>query len=81
MLFLAVFASFAAYQVYAMIQRSLGAGLASLMLYLSPIYLAILAFLLLGETLKPYHYVGAALVLPGIYLATRRPKPQTTRDL
>jgi drug/metabolite transporter (DMT)-like permease len=80
-LFLAVFASFAAYQVYAMIQRSLGAGLASLMLYLSPIYLAILAFLLLGETLKPYHYVGAALVLPGIYLATRRPKPQTTRDL
>jgi len=75
-LFLAVVASFGAYQVYALIQRSLGAGPTSLMLYLSPLYTCLLAYLLLGETLQPYHLAGAALVLPGIYLATKRPKEQ-----
>jgi drug/metabolite transporter (DMT)-like permease len=70
--FLAVFASFGAYQVYALIQRSLGAGPTSLLMYLIPVYNGVLAYLLLGEALQPYHLVGAALVLPGIYLATRR---------
>jgi drug/metabolite transporter (DMT)-like permease len=32
----------------------------------------VLAYLLLGENLEFYHLMGAALVLPGIYLATRK---------
>lgn len=75
MLFLAVVASFGAYQVYAKIQQVLGAGTTSLLMYLIPLYNGVLAFLLLGETLENYHLIGAALVLPGIYLATRKPKP------
>ena len=41
-------------------------------MYLIPLYNGVLAFLLLGETLEIYHLVGALLVLPGIYLATRK---------
>ncbi len=71
-LFLAAVASFGAYQVYALIQRSLGAGLTGLLMYLIPLYNGALAYLLLGERLELYHLAGAALVLPGIFLATRR---------
>ncbi|MCR9218722.1 MAG: DMT family transporter [Alphaproteobacteria bacterium] len=74
-LFLAVFASFLAYQIYAFVQRSLGAGRTSLLMYLIPVYNSALAWALLGEQLAAYHLVGAALVLPGIYLATRNPRP------
>ena len=34
---------------------------------------ALLAWLLLGERLQAYHLLGACLVLPGIWLATRKP--------
>lgn len=78
-LFLALVASFGAYQVYALIQRSLGAGLTSLVLYLSPIYTGVLAYLLLGEVLQPYHLLGAVLVLSGIYFATRKPKARNEK--
>ncbi len=70
-LFLACAASFGAYQCYARIQAVLGAGPTGLLMYLIPLYNGVLAFLLLGETLETYHLIGAALVLPGIYLATR----------
>lgn len=70
--FLAVFASFGAYQVYGLVQRILGAGPTSLLMYLIPVYNSLLAYLLLGEALRSYHLIGAALVLPGLYLATRK---------
>jgi drug/metabolite transporter (DMT)-like permease len=60
------------YTSYAIIQRSLGASRTGLMLYLSPLYAALLAWLLLGEPPRAYHAVGAALILPSIWLATRR---------
>ena len=69
--FLAVFPSFGAYQVYGLVQRILGAGPTSLLMYLIPVYNGLLAWLLLGERLQAYHLAGAALVLPGIFLATR----------
>ncbi len=75
-LLLAVVASFGAYQAYAYIQRHLGAGPTSLLMYLIPVYNGLLAYLLLGEALSAYHLAGAVLVLSGIFLATRRPRPQ-----
>ena len=68
----AIVPGLAAYQGYTHIQRVLGAGSASLLMYLGPIYSAVLAWLLLGEVIEFYHYVGTALVLPGIFLATRK---------
>ena len=70
--FLAVVPSFGAYQVYGLVQRILGAGPTSLLMYLFPLYNGVLAYLILGERLQGYHFAGAALVLPGIYLATRK---------
>jgi drug/metabolite transporter (DMT)-like permease len=41
-------------------------------MYLIPLYNGVLARLLLGKRLELYHLMAAALVLPGIFLATRR---------
>lgn len=71
--FVALFSSIGAYGVYAHIQSSLGASRTGLLMYLIPLYNGVLAYLLFGETLQAFHLVGAALVLPGLYLATRSP--------
>jgi drug/metabolite transporter (DMT)-like permease len=60
------------YAAHAHIQRELGASRTSLMLYLAPVYGALLAWVLLGEVPQTYHLAGAALILPSIWLATRQ---------
>lgn len=64
---------FGAYATYGYVTKHLGPSRTGLMLYLSPIYTALAAWLLLGEGFAVYHWVGAALVLPGLYLATHAP--------
>lgn len=59
------------YGAYSFLQRELGASRTALMLYLSPIYAAALAWAALGETPAWYHVTGAAMILPSIWLATR----------
>lgn len=71
--FLAIIPGLASYLVYGRLVAVFGAGRAGMVLYLTPLYNAALAALLLGERLEPYHLLGIALVLPGIWLATRRP--------
>jgi drug/metabolite transporter (DMT)-like permease len=61
------------YTAYSYLQRELGASRTALMLYLAPVYGALNAWLFLGEVPHWYHAAGAALILPGIWLATRRP--------
>ena len=60
------------YGAYSYLQRELGASRTALLLYLSPVYGAVGAWLLLGEAPGWYHAVGAAFILPSIWLATRR---------
>jgi drug/metabolite transporter (DMT)-like permease len=60
------------YGAYSLLQRELGASRTAMMLYLAPVYGALLAWLVLGELPGWYHAVGAALILPSIWLATRR---------
>ena len=60
-----------AYLAYATLQKALGAARASLTLYLGPLYAAVTAFLVLAEPINFYHLVGAGIILPGIYLASR----------
>ncbi|MCR9257553.1 MAG: DMT family transporter [Alphaproteobacteria bacterium] len=69
---LAVFASFGAYQAWGKVISVLDASTTSLLMYLIPLYNGALAWVLLGEPVRDYHLYGAALVLPGIFLATRR---------
>lgn len=63
---------FGAYQAYSWLLREIGAARTSLVLYLTPVYTALLSWLLLGEAIRDYHYAGAALVLGGVWLASRR---------
>lgn len=60
------------YGAYSLLQRELGASRTAMMLYLAPMYGALLAWLVLDELPGWYHAVGAALILPSIWLATRR---------
>ncbi len=69
---LALVPGFGAYQAYGLIQKSLGPSRTGLLIYMIPLYSALLAVLLLGETIERHHLIGAAFVLPGLILATRR---------
>ena len=62
----------AAYGAYSYMQRTLGAARVAMVLYLGPLYSGVLAWLVLGERIEWYHGVGALLILPGIWLSTRR---------
>jgi drug/metabolite transporter (DMT)-like permease len=68
----AVFPGYLAYLAYSVMQRELGAARVSVVLYLGPLYAAALGWLVLDEALHPFHAVGMLLVLPGIYLVTRK---------
>lgn len=71
----ALLPGFLSYQAYGLMLRELGAARSSLVMYLAPVYAAFTAWWLLGEAPRWYHAVGAALILPAIYLATRKPGP------
>jgi drug/metabolite transporter (DMT)-like permease len=60
------------YGAHSLLQRELGASRTAMMLYLAPVYGAALAWLLLGEVPGWYHVVGAATILPSIWMASRR---------
>jgi len=62
----------AAYGAHAFMQRVLGAARVATVLYLGPLYSAAVGWAVLGESIEPFHAAGALLILPGIWLATRR---------
>lgn len=61
-----------AYAAYSFMQRTLGAARVSVVLYLGPLYSAVVGWAVLGEPVHLFHALGAALILPGIWLSTRR---------
>lgn len=67
----AVFPSSGAYLAYSLLQKNIGAARTALVLYLGPLYAAALAWFALGEPLQMYHAIGAAVILPGIFLASQ----------
>ncbi len=68
----AVFPGYGAYLAYSVMQRELGVARVGVVLYLGPIYAAVIAWLVLGEALHAYHAWAMAMVLPGIYLVNRK---------
>lgn len=61
-----------AYAAYSFMQRALGAARVAMVLYLGPLYSAAIGWAVLGERIEWFHAVGALLILPGIWLSTRR---------
>ena len=68
----AIFPGYGAYLAYSVMQRDLGVARVGVVLYLGPIYAAVIAWLVLGEALHVYHAWAMAMVLPGIYLVNRK---------
>ena len=67
------------YLLYNRSVEALGAGRASMLLYLQSVFVAILAYLLLGESLHGYDMAGAAFIVAGLVLANLiKPKPRKT---
>jgi drug/metabolite transporter (DMT)-like permease len=62
----------AAYAAYSQMQRVLGAARVGMVLYLGPLYAALIGWLVLGERIEAFHGIGALLILPGIWLSSRR---------
>ncbi|PZR72773.1 MAG: EamA family transporter [Stutzerimonas stutzeri] len=67
----AVFASLVAYVGWNHGVKVVGAGRAAMVMYLMPVFTALLGWLLLGEALRTFHWIGGALIFAGLLLATR----------
>ncbi len=70
----AVLPGFGAYQAYSFLQQEVGAARAGMVLYVSPLYTALIGWWILDEPPFWYHAMGACLILPGMYLALRQPE-------
>ncbi|MBM3378916.1 MAG: DMT family transporter [Betaproteobacteria bacterium] len=66
----ALLPGFGAYQAYSLMQKELGAARTGVVLYLQPLYAGTMSWLLLDQSIGAHHALGAALILPGIYLCT-----------
>ncbi len=66
-----------AYWAYGFAQKVLGASRVAATLYLGPLYGGLTAWLVLGEPMGWHHLGGACLILPGIWLASRK-APETS---
>jgi len=67
----AVVPGIGAYWAYGFCQKVLGASRVAASLYLGPLYGGLTAWAVLGEPMGWHHILGAGLILPGIYLASR----------
>jgi drug/metabolite transporter (DMT)-like permease len=70
----ALLPSVGAYSGYQYGVRRFGPATMAMSSYLWTPYAIGLAVLFLGETLRLYHFMGFALILPGVILATARPR-------
>ncbi|WP_174874801.1 DMT family transporter [Vogesella oryzae] len=66
--------SVAAYYCYNLGVSRVGAARAGMFIHLMPMFGALLSMLFLGEVLHLYHLAGIALILSGVFLATRTPQ-------
>ncbi|MCP9340754.1 DMT family transporter [Stutzerimonas xanthomarina] len=67
----AVFASLIAYLSWNHGVKTVGAAKAAMATYLMPVFTAILGWLLLGEGLQLFHWIGGGLIFAGLLLATQ----------
>ena len=70
--FVAVFSSAIAHALWVRGVASIGPNRASVFIHLMPLFGAVLAITFLGEEIASYHVLGAALVLVGVILSSRK---------
>lgn len=67
----AIFASLVAYLSWNHGVKTVGAAKAAMTTYLMPVFTAILAWLVLGEGVQMFHWIGGGLIFAGLLLATQ----------
>jgi len=76
LVYLGLFSSVLGVVFFNMGVSALGPNVAGLFVHLVPVFTTVLAWIILGETLRLYHLPGVALVFGGIVLTTRGgPRP------
>jgi drug/metabolite transporter (DMT)-like permease len=72
LLYVAIFPSAVAYLCFNRGIQLIGANRAAPFFHLVPVFGAAMAIILLGERLQAFHIIGFALVLTGVYVASRK---------
>ena len=72
--FVAVFPSVVAILIWNIAIGRIGPSGSAFYMYLTPVFAAIFAIPLLGETIGIYHVVGAVLIVIGVTLSSQKPK-------
>ncbi len=75
----AIFASLVAYLSWNHGVKTVGAAKAAMATYLMPVFTAILGWLVLGEGLQLFHWIGGGLIFAGLLLASRNTVRGATR--
>ncbi len=78
--YLVVFATTVGFVLFYWAVRRFGAGMASMVSYLVPIFALIQAVTILGEQPAPLEIVGGAVILAGVRVATLRFVPQSPME-
>ncbi|MGO4403600.1 DMT family transporter [Bosea sp. RAF48] len=78
-LYIGVFASLLAFVIWNRCVATLGPSVTGASFHLVALFTAMLAFLLLGESVRPFHLVGAAMILCGFGLAATSGRPSPSR--
>jgi drug/metabolite transporter (DMT)-like permease len=71
MVYVGIFPSFVGYVFWNRGVAEVGSNVAGIFMHLMPLFGALLAWIFLGEGIRPFHIVGMALILAGIALTTR----------
>jgi drug/metabolite transporter (DMT)-like permease len=70
----AVFPSALAYLCFNRGVQLIGANRAAPFFHVVPVFGSLMAIVFLGERPQPFHLIGFALVLTGVYVASRKPR-------
>jgi len=71
--YVAVFPSTVAYLCFNRGVQLIGANRAAPFFHVVPVFGSVMAFIFLGERPQPFHIIGFALVLTGVFVASRKP--------
>jgi drug/metabolite transporter (DMT)-like permease len=74
--YVAVFPSTLAYLCFNRGVQLIGANRAAPFLHVVPVFGSIMAIVFLGEHPQAFHIIGFALVLSGVFVASRKPRPR-----
>ncbi len=76
--FVAIFPSVVAILLWNSAISRIGPSRAGFYMYLTPVYAAIFAIPLLGETISIFHIIGGAVIIAGVTLSSRKPRVTST---